>query len=93
MSGSEYGGLTRIRAVGCKIKTTHCTSPDERQWQDLYEQAGRKMSNPRVIAEGEVYYNGGETMQLLTLKAGWGRKIRIIVADHYITPTRVKQLI
>jgi hypothetical protein len=26
----------------------------EGQWQDLYEQAGQKMSNPRVIAEGEI---------------------------------------
>jgi hypothetical protein len=24
------------------------------QWQDLYEQAGQKMNNPRVIAEGEI---------------------------------------
>ena len=26
----------------------------EDQWQDLYEQAGQKMKNPRVIAEGEI---------------------------------------
>jgi len=26
----------------------------EGEWQDLYEQAGRKMNNPRVIAEGEI---------------------------------------
>ena len=26
----------------------------EGQWQDLYEQAGRKMKDPRVIAEGEI---------------------------------------
>ena len=26
----------------------------ERQWQDLFEQAGRKMNDPRVIAEGEI---------------------------------------
>ena len=26
----------------------------EGQWQDLYEQAGQKMNNPRVIAEGEI---------------------------------------
>jgi len=26
----------------------------EGQWQILYEQAGRKMDNPRVIAEGEI---------------------------------------
>jgi hypothetical protein len=26
----------------------------EAEWQDLYEQAGRKMKNPRVIAEGEI---------------------------------------
>jgi hypothetical protein len=26
----------------------------EGQWQDLFQQAGRKMDNPRVIAEGEV---------------------------------------
>ena len=26
----------------------------EGQWQDLFEQAGRKMDNPRVIAEGEI---------------------------------------
>ena len=26
----------------------------EGQWQDLYQQAGRKMNNPRVIAEGEI---------------------------------------
>lgn len=26
----------------------------EDQWQDLYEQAGQKMNNPRVIAEGEI---------------------------------------
>jgi len=26
----------------------------EGQWQDLYEQAGQKMDNPRVIAEGEI---------------------------------------
>jgi len=26
----------------------------EGQWQELYEQAGRKMDNPRVIAEGEI---------------------------------------
>jgi hypothetical protein len=26
----------------------------EKQWQDLYEQAGQKMSDPRVIAEGEI---------------------------------------
>jgi hypothetical protein len=25
----------------------------EGQWQDLYQQAGQKMKNPRVIAEGE----------------------------------------
>jgi hypothetical protein len=24
------------------------------QWQDLFEQAGQKMKNPRVIAEGEI---------------------------------------
>jgi len=30
--------------------------PQNRQekWQDLYEQVGQKMNNPRVIAEGEV---------------------------------------
>jgi len=26
----------------------------EDQWQDLYEQAGKKMNDPRVIAEGEI---------------------------------------
>lgn len=26
----------------------------EGQWKDLYEQAGQKMKNPRVIAEGEI---------------------------------------
>jgi hypothetical protein len=26
----------------------------EGQWQDLFEQAGRTMDNPRVIAEGEI---------------------------------------
>jgi len=26
----------------------------ESEWQDLYEQAGQKMKNPRVIAEGEI---------------------------------------
>jgi len=26
----------------------------ENEWQDLYEQAGQKMKNPRVIAEGEI---------------------------------------
>jgi hypothetical protein len=26
----------------------------EGQWQDLFEQAGRKMDDPRVIAEGEI---------------------------------------
>lgn len=26
----------------------------ESEWQDLYEQAGQKMNNPRVIAEGEI---------------------------------------
>ena len=26
----------------------------EGQWQDLYQQAGQKMNNPRVIAEGEI---------------------------------------
>lgn len=26
----------------------------EDQWQDLYEQAGQKMKDPRVIAEGEI---------------------------------------
>lgn len=26
----------------------------EEQWQDLYEQVGQKMKNPRVIAEGET---------------------------------------
>ena len=26
----------------------------EGQWQELYEQAGQKMNNPRVIAEGEI---------------------------------------
>jgi hypothetical protein len=26
----------------------------EGEWQDLYEQAGQKMVNPRVIAEGEI---------------------------------------
>jgi len=26
----------------------------EGEWQDLYEQAGQKMDNPRVIAEGEI---------------------------------------
>jgi hypothetical protein len=26
----------------------------EGQWRDLYEQSGRKMENPRVIAEGEI---------------------------------------
>ena len=26
----------------------------EDQWQDLYEKAGQKMNNPRVIAEGEI---------------------------------------
>jgi len=26
----------------------------ESQWQNLYEQAGQKMKNPRVIAEGEI---------------------------------------
>jgi hypothetical protein len=26
----------------------------ESQWQGLYEQAGQKMKNPRVIAEGEI---------------------------------------
>jgi hypothetical protein len=26
----------------------------EEKWQDLYEQAGQKMRNPRVIAEGEI---------------------------------------
>lgn len=26
----------------------------EDQWKDLYEQAGQKMKNPRVIAEGEI---------------------------------------
>jgi hypothetical protein len=26
----------------------------EEKWQDLYEQAGKKMINPRVIAEGEI---------------------------------------
>lgn len=26
----------------------------ESEWQDLYEQAGQKMDNPRVIAEGEI---------------------------------------
>jgi len=26
----------------------------EAQWQDLYEQAGQKMKNPQVIAEGEI---------------------------------------
>lgn len=26
----------------------------EDDWQDLYEQAGQKMKNPRVIAEGEI---------------------------------------
>jgi len=26
----------------------------EGEWQDLYEQAGQKMRNPRVIAEGEI---------------------------------------
>jgi len=26
----------------------------EGQWQDLFEQAGRKMNDPRVIAEGEI---------------------------------------
>jgi hypothetical protein len=26
----------------------------ESQWQDLYEQAGHKTKNPRVIAEGEI---------------------------------------
>jgi hypothetical protein len=26
----------------------------EGQWQDLYQQAGKEMNNPRVIAEGEI---------------------------------------
>jgi len=26
----------------------------ESEWEDLYEQAGQKMKNPRVIAEGEI---------------------------------------
>ena len=26
----------------------------EDQWQDLFQQAGQKMKNPRVIAEGEI---------------------------------------
>ena len=26
----------------------------EGEWQDLYEQAGQKMKNPQVIAEGEI---------------------------------------
>ncbi len=26
----------------------------EGQWQDLYQQAGKKMDNPRVIAQGEI---------------------------------------
>ena len=26
----------------------------EAEWQDLYEQAGQKMKNPQVIAEGEI---------------------------------------
>ena len=26
----------------------------ENQWQDLFEQAGQKMNDPRVIAEGEI---------------------------------------
>ena len=26
----------------------------ENQWRDLFEQAGRKMDDPRVIAEGEI---------------------------------------
>jgi hypothetical protein len=26
----------------------------EGQWQDLFEQAGQKMNDPRVIAEGEI---------------------------------------
>jgi len=34
----------------------------EDQWQDLYEQAGQKMKNPRVIAEGEITGHKHELM-------------------------------
>lgn len=46
----------------------------EAEWQDLYEQAGQKMKNPRVIAEGEItghkHELAGGQVDAMTLNEG-----------------------
>jgi len=59
----------------------------EGQWQDLFEQAGRKMNDPRVIAEGEITGHKHELAggQVDAVALGDSAATRATAASGYIT--------
>ena len=59
----------------------------EGQWQDLFEQAGQKMNDPRVIAEGEITGHKHELAggQVDAVALGENAATRVTAASSYVT--------
>ncbi len=59
----------------------------EGQWQDLFEQAGQKMNDPRVIAEGEITGHKHELTggQVDAVALGENAATRVTAASSYVT--------
>ena len=59
----------------------------EGQWQDLFQQAGRKMDDPRVIAEGEITGHKHELAggQVDAVALGESAGVRVTATSGYIS--------
>ena len=59
----------------------------EGQWQDLFEQAGQKMNDSRVIAEGEITGHKHELTggQVDAVALGDSAATRVTAASGYVT--------
>jgi hypothetical protein len=59
----------------------------EGQWQDLFEQAGRKMNDPRVIAEGEITGHKHELAggQVDAVALGDSASARVTATSGYVS--------
>ena len=59
----------------------------EGQWQDLFQQAGQKMNDPRVIAEGEITGHKHELTggQVDAVALGESAATRATAASSYVT--------